>query len=164
MSNPPAMSGTSAASGLRHSLPLGQTTIRRIAGRLRLRKGGLTLWLGVLLASFAFVFFAFVFVAASHNRPDLPGVRLALSSLASEARPAADRTVAELTTIGGFQRRGTSLVGEVTTRDGAVMRLVFDARTHTLIGLRVVDGAEARPRSEDRPQACPNHSPIAPLP
>jgi hypothetical protein len=38
----------------------------------------------------------------------------------------------------GFQRRGATLVGEFRTRDGQTIRLVLDARTQAVIGIRVI--------------------------
>lgn len=56
--------------------------------------------------------------------------------------------------IPGFQRRGTSFVGDVRGSDGALLRLVFDARTQTLIGMKVIEPAgslaEATARTDCR--------------
>ncbi len=51
-----------------------------------------------------------------------------------------NRSMAELGSLPGFQRRGNSVVGEVCTRDGQVLRLVLDARHQTLLGFRVLEG------------------------
>ncbi len=51
--------------------------------------------------------------------------------------------MAELASLKGFQRRGNSVVGEVCTRDGQVLRLVLDARSQALIGFRVVETADS---------------------
>ncbi|WP_284177697.1 hypothetical protein [Rhabdaerophilum sp. SD176] len=56
-----------------------------------------------------------------------------------------NRTMVELGTLPGFQRRGNSVVGEVCTRDGQALRLVLDARNQTLIGFRLLEPNEARP-------------------
>lgn len=135
------------------------------------------IWLriGVLLVSCGFVL-----VAASQSRPDLIAARLGLSDLTSEGtiftaskisvgntsvgKTSVDKTSAELSNLAGFQRRGNSLVGEVKTRDGAVMRLVFDARTHTLIGLRVLDPVDQRAHEAAGVKACINQTSTAPLP
>jgi len=109
---------------------------------------------GIVLASFGLVL-----VAASQSRPELIAARLGLPGFAVEGK-----TSAELANLAGFQRRGNSLVGEVKTRDGATMRLVFDARTHTLIGLRVLDTAAESARESEAARACFNTSPAAPLP
>lgn len=115
----------------------------------------LALRVGIVLASFGVVL-----VAASQSRPDLIASRLGLPGFAAEGK-----TSVELANLAGFQRRGNSLVGEVKTRDGATMRLVFDARTHALIGLRVLDPApETAPREADATRACLNTSSTAPLP
>lgn len=114
----------------------------------------LALRVGIVFASFGVVL-----VAASQNRPDLIASRLGFPGFAAEGK-----TSVELANLAGFQRRGNSLVGEVKTRDGTTMRLVFDARTHTLIGLRVLE-ASAEPVREPEPtRACLNASPLAPLP
>jgi hypothetical protein len=42
----------------------------------------------------------------------------------------------------GFQRRGSSLIGEFRTKDGQSIRLVIDARTHTVIGVKVLEGKD----------------------
>lgn len=43
----------------------------------------------------------------------------------------------------GFQKRGTTLVGEMRTPDGMLIRLVLDGRTQTLIGAKIVESAPA---------------------
>lgn len=62
-----------------------------------------------------------------------------------------NRSMAELGNLPGFQRRGNSVIGEVCTRDGQVLRLVLDARHQTLIGFRVLEG-----KASDR-QICTAH-------
>lgn len=62
-----------------------------------------------------------------------------------------NRTMAELGTLPGFQRRGNSVVGEVCTRDGQALRLVLDARSQALIGFRLLEPSEARPACSASP-------------
>jgi hypothetical protein len=89
----------------------------------------------------------FAVVADSQVRP---------AGLAPAPVPQRETNVAtELTSLGGFQRRGALLVGEVTTRDGVPLRLVLDARTQALVGFRVLE------RTTDGP-ACPAQAPAAP--
>lgn len=64
--------------------------------------------------------------------------------------------------LSGFQRRGNTLVGETVTTGGTRMRLVIDARTHALIGLRKLDSAASAGSGAIR--ACPDGKAAAPLP
>lgn len=57
-----------------------------------------------------------------------------------------DRRAIEQLDLSTFQKKGSVLVGETTTPSGARLRLVIDARTHELVGLRVIDAPEARAR------------------
>lgn len=98
----------------------------------------------------------FALVAASQSQQELAAGRFGLAPKSQEPQATAD-----LTQLNGFQRRGNSLVGEVVTRDGTAMRLVFDARTQTLIGLRVLSHAPVTP-AETR--ACPARPSSPPLP
>ena len=100
--------------------------------RLALRTGMLAAGLGCVL------------LATSQGRPDFITTRLGFPVLTAEGK-----TSTELANLAGFQRRGNTLVGEVRTREGATMRLVFDARTHTLIGFRIMDQAETTPREPE---------------
>jgi hypothetical protein len=50
-----------------------------------------------------------------------------------------DRTLLNNLDLSTFQKRGTLLIGETTAPSGARLRLVLDARTHELIGMRVVE-------------------------
>lgn len=121
------------------------------------------LWSGVMVASFGFVL-----IAASQNRPVFPVAGLALSPPKNESRADTYKATAKLADLASFQRRGNSLVGEVTTREGAVMRLVFDARTHTLIGFRVLDALPNRPGEPEAARGCVDQStatlPLPPSP
>lgn len=74
-----------------------------------------------------------VLIASVGNLPRPPAVQLAGSAIVPLAN-----SVAPNMAIPGFQRRGNTLVGEVVTQDGTNLRLVFDARTKTLIGMRMV--------------------------
>jgi hypothetical protein len=89
--------------------------------------------------------------AVSQNLSERVVTRLGLKT----ATPAASLSPANLP---GFKRHGTSLVGMVQTEDGATMRLVFDARTATLIGIKAVAPAA---RTE---KGCISLSIDAPLP
>ncbi|KAF0229500.1 MAG: hypothetical protein FD175_1838 [Beijerinckiaceae bacterium] len=145
MSNRMITSGKPSGRGEKR--PLRKMSSRKARTRLVVLAAGLLASLG------------FAVVAASQGRPDLIAARLGIPNLTADGK-----TTAELTTMAGFQRRGNSLVGEVKTRDGAVMRLVFDARTHTLIGLRVLDPAENPSEKAASARACPDESTTAPLP
>ncbi len=76
-------------------------------------------------------------IAWSQGQPD-PDAPAALPT----SRLVENRTMAELASLPGFQRRGNSVVGEVCTRDGQSLRLVLDARSQALIGFRVVETAD----------------------
>lgn len=106
---------------------------------------------GVVLAGCGFAL-----VAASQSRPELTAGRFGLAP-----QPPEPQATADLNQLSGFQRRGNSLVGEVVTRDGTAMRLVFDARTQALIGLRVLARAPSIPHE---PRACAVAAPSTPLP
>ncbi|MCZ8376290.1 MAG: hypothetical protein O9342_13000 [Beijerinckiaceae bacterium] len=69
----------------------------------------------------------------------------AMTDAPASSRLVENRTMAELGTLPGFQRRGNSVVGEVCTRDGQALRLVLDARNQTLIGFRLLETNEVRP-------------------
>jgi hypothetical protein len=166
MSDRKIRSSNPAARGEPHRFP----ALRGISTRRVVLVGG------ILAASFGCAL-----VAASQSRPDLIAARLGIpglggsglgvSGLTSETKASAEtkilsevKTSAGTMNLAGFQRRGNSLVGEVKTRDGAVVRLVFDARTHTLIGLRVLDPVEQPPREAEAVLACINQSSTAPPP
>jgi hypothetical protein len=63
------------------------------------------------------------------------------SVVLSAPRGAPGSSLRQPEALPGFQRRGNSLVGEFTTRDGQLIRLVIDGRTHTIVGARVVQDA-----------------------
>lgn len=51
-----------------------------------------------------------------------------------------DRAAIARLDLSNFQRKGTLLIGEATAPSGARLRLVLDARTHELVGMRVIEG------------------------
>ena len=86
----------------------------------------------------------------------LPAPHIHVAGLAKAGKNATDGV-----DLSGFQRRGNTLVGEIKTRDGTPMRLVFDARTHALIGMRVLEPSTPASAPEG---TCADHSAFAPLP
>lgn len=58
----------------------------------------------------------------------------------------------------GFRKQGALLVGTMRADDGSTLRMVFDARTMTLVGLKPVE-PPAMP-----PTGCVSLAPDAPLP
>lgn len=54
-----------------------------------------------------------------------------------------DRSALRNLDLSTFQKRGTLLIGETTAPSGARLRLVLDARTHELVGMRVVETESA---------------------
>ena len=70
---------------------------------------------------------------------------LATGWLATPTKPKAglstplDRAAIARLDLSGFQKKGTLLIGETTTPSGARLRLVLDARTHELVGMRVIE-------------------------
>lgn len=145
MSHREDIHGTPAAGGARGR---SRSIVPAGGGRAALR-------LAVLAAATGFAL-----VAASQGRPDMIASRLGLAGVTNDGK-----VNGELANLAGFQRRGNSLVGEVRTREGVTMRLVLDARTHTLIGVKVLEAAEAQahPVAEAR-NGCPAPSTIAPAP
>lgn len=140
----------------RSSKPTERGELRLFPIRMGKQARGIMLGVGILIASLGCAL-----VAASQSRPDPIAARLGVTSLgtsspgapnpiqsatAGEAKtsdkgttPTMIKTPVGMINAADLQRRGNSLVGEVKTRNGAVMRLVLDARTHALIGLRVLD-------------------------
>jgi hypothetical protein len=89
------------------------------------------------------------------DRAGLATARLTIPGVSKDGKSATSPSE-----LHGFQRRGNTLVGEVRSREGAALRLVFDARTHALIGMRVLDpGPEPASLA-----ACPDQTAQAPLP
>ena len=130
----------------------------------------LALGVGILAASLGFAL-----VAASQSRPDLIAAGLGLPAAAPSApreigassgtkAPNEIKTPIGMISLADLQRRGNSLVGEIRTQDGAVTRLVLDARTHALIGMRVIHAAEQAQHKLQTARACPDPSPVAPMP
>lgn len=78
-----------------------------------------------------------------------------LASLTSGASPAPDMTLSapaftkneqgasapSRAIPPGFQKRGTTWVGDMRTPDGMLIRLVLDGRTQTLIGAKIIEPA-----------------------
>ena len=95
--------------------------------------------------------------AVAQTYPETLASRLGLPVAGNETRLPAD-----LAALPGFQRRGNTLVGELKGRDGSVVRLVFDARTQALIGLRIMEATSAAGAPQDA--ACINRASAAPLP
>ncbi|HRE21067.1 MAG TPA: hypothetical protein PKW21_08550 [Rhabdaerophilum sp.] len=58
----------------------------------------------------------------------------------------------------GFRKQGTLLVGTMRAEDGSSLRMVFDARTMTLVGLKQVEPATTTTTG------CVSLAPDAPLP
>jgi hypothetical protein len=93
-------------------------------------KRGLALGLGILMAA-------------------LGGGWLASTRLQPAPAPAAekpvqtraglDRATLDHLDLSSFQRRGALLVGDVTTPAGVRLRLVMDANTRELVGMRVIE-------------------------
>ncbi|WP_150286199.1 hypothetical protein [Rhabdaerophilum calidifontis] len=112
------------------------------APRLRRR---LTVAAGIAFGSIGFAVVALSQVRQTMLAPPAPG----------------DGTLAgELTRLAGFQRRGTLIVGEVRAGDGTPLRLVFDARSQSLVGFRVLE----RPAAAEAGPACPVAEAGTPLP
>lgn len=58
----------------------------------------------------------------------------------------------------GFRKQGALLVGTLRAEDGSTLRMVFDARTMTLVGLKQVEPAATTATG------CVSLAPEAPLP
>lgn len=130
-------SGGPALNGAPRRLP-------HFAGNVGLRP---ILWIAGLVASAASAL-----VAASQSRTGLGGANLVPAPAAIEAQIPRD-----LAGLSGFQRRGNALIGDVCTRSGTMLRLVFDARSHALIGLKIVE-------NQPGGTSCRLEGAIAPLP
>jgi len=61
-----------------------------------------------------------------------------------------------LATLPGFARRGNVLVGEMQGSHGASVRLVFDAKSQKLIGMKVLDA----PSSSSKPDQGQDNAPL----
>jgi hypothetical protein len=57
----------------------------------------------------------------------------------------------DLATLPGFARRGNVLVGEMQGSHGASVRLVFDAKSQKLIGMKVLDAPSPPIRQGETP-------------
>jgi hypothetical protein len=118
-------------------------------------RGGMRLavWCIALVASGASVL-----VAASQSRGGLGSALPATQTTAPDLRAAID-----LPQLSGFQKRGNALIGEVRTRDGTMLRLVFDARTQALIGLKVLATTPEGPACPVEAISAPVDAPVEPL-
>lgn len=93
-------------------------------------KRGLLLGAGLLIAALGAGWLATTWLATPPAKPQVT------------AHAGLDRAAIERLDLSGFQKKGTLLIGETIAPNGARLRLVLDARTHELIGMRVVE-AEA---------------------
>ena len=71
-----------------------------------------------------------------------PTISLTSVEISPATRPSQSQ---KQSAIPGFTRRGTSLVAEMRSQDGSLVRLVIDARSHTLIGAKVIEPAPIQP-------------------
>lgn len=71
---------------------------------------------------------------------------LAPTPVAPQRAAVLDRKAIETLDLSTFQKKGTVLVGETTTPAGVRLRLVIDARTHQLVGMRVIEAPETPAR------------------
>jgi hypothetical protein len=69
--------------------------------------------------------------------------------LPAGAAPVATTTAATPPPLPGFQKKGNLWIGEVRTADGAMIRLVIDARSQAIIGHRVMEAGA--PPAGNRP-------------
>jgi hypothetical protein len=102
------------------------------ASLLRAARGkrGLVLGVGILLAALLGAWYASAQLKPGASpAPEKPG----------QMRAGLDRATLDTLDLSTFQRRGTLLVGEVTTPAGVRLRLVLDATSRELVGLRVVE-------------------------
>lgn len=137
-------------------MPRGQGAGFPVSGRTE--RTGLSdrLWprhllVGVLVAT---ILGGFGLMALSRSELAAEGPAAPVSSRLVE-----NRTMAELGTLPGFQRRGNSLVGEVCTRNGQALRLVLDARNQTLIGFRLLEENRTRPACGNAALLSPGRNP-----
>lgn len=106
------------------SMPLDPATVFRAARGKR----GLVLGLGIVLLSLGTAWFA-----SSQLQP------APARTPAETAGSGLDRAALAKLDLSTFQRRGNLLVGQITTPAGVRLRLVMDANTRALVGLRVVE-------------------------
>lgn len=105
----------------------------------RATRGGYWLFVALTLAVFGLAATA---IAASSLLLASRGHEAQPVEAASAAPPAAKTASAQ--SLPGFQRRGSTYLGEFTTRDGQQIRLVIDARTQSVIGAKVIGVAEQK--------------------
>lgn len=113
----------------------------------------------VLGLGFALVSLCGTYAPLAQDKASLATARLNIPGVSKDGKSASNPSE-----LSGFQRKGNTLVGEVKTREGAVLRLVFDARSHALIGMRVLDPAAPAGADLAANGACPDQTVIAPLP
>lgn len=95
--------------------------------------------------------FALPMAAFSANLTDRVAEHLGL-------KPPAQQIAASPPHLPGFRKQGTLLVGTMRAEDGSTLRMVFDARTMTLVGLKPVEPASTTNAG------CVSLAPEAPLP
>ncbi len=95
--------------------------------------------------------FALPMAAFSASLSDRVAERLGL-------KPSAQQVAASPAHLPGFRKQGTLLVGTIRAEDGSTLRMVFDARTMTLVGLKQVEPASPST------SGCVSFAPEAPLP
>lgn len=116
-------------------MPLDPTAVFRAAnGKRALTPGfgkrGFALGLGILLLALGAAWFA---------GTQLEPTRDTTQDKPTKARAGLDRATLATLDLSTFQRRGALLVGEVTTAAGVRLRVVMDANTREVVGLRVVE-------------------------
>ena len=122
MSSPPISSVTMP----QVAMPLDTSAVLRAARSRR----GLVLGLGILVLALGAAWFA---------SAQLQPIAESAPDKMTKTRPALDRATLAKLDLSTFQRRGALLVGEITTPAGVRLRLVMDANTRELVGLRVVE-------------------------
>ena len=137
-------SGNSTArSGDNHSFSLKRKALRAMVAGL----------------GFALVSLCGTYAPLAQDKTSLATARLNIPGVSKDGKSASNPSE-----LSGFQRKGNTLVGEVKTREGAVLRLVFDARSHVLIGMRVLDPPSPASAGVVASSACPDQTSSAPLP
>jgi hypothetical protein len=130
------------ASEARHSMPGNIASPTKVRPSIR----AMLLLMSLGLAGFGIAYLGMTFVVASQGKTGVQRQTGAHEQAAAKPPPSMDgmvipepRPPVSMSHLAGFRRHGSTLVGEVKSSDGATLRLVFDARTHTLIGLKVLD-------------------------
>jgi hypothetical protein len=102
--------------------------------------------LGLLLGASGIGYLATSQLQPAPAKPAVPSVSETTSQRSTLEKAGLDKASLAALDVSGFQRRGNFLVGETTTRAGVRLRLVLDARSHDLVGLRVVETEAGAPR------------------